>query len=911
MSKTITSEILVAYSQCPRKAFLLMCTQTPGTPHEYIKILEQQRQDNQCKYLDNLQKKNPDVQPYSQDALKGGSDFLINASLDVNGLAANCAILTKVKTHSNLGRYSYETTIFAGTYRIKEEQKLELYFVGHVLEHLQKKSPVSGRIIGLDEKSYTVKIGNRHKTLNPLLEPLQEWGVASSPEPPALILNKHCPTCQFQILCQTQAEQEDNLSLLNGISTPKIINKYAKKGLFTVKQLSYTFKPRKRKKRAKNLPPTIHKPELQALAIREKKIYLQEIPQLSRQPVELFLDIEGIPDRQFYYLIGLLICENDTTTYHSFWADTPTDEALMWQQFLTTASQYSDTPIYHYGSFEPRALTTLAKRYTAEEDNNLTNRLVNVNKYIFGKVYFPVYSNRLKEIGAFIRATWTSPNASGLQSLVWRHHWEETHNIEYQAMLLTYNQEDCQALKLLTDELSRIKDSAEMLPEVDFANQPKRSATKVGEEIHSQLEEMLKFAHTDYDKNKIHFRSSQEEKEGKKEHKERQGYKKIKRKATKVIHLPQREFCRKCKNQQLRPTTNMSERLIVNLVLTKNGIKKTVTKYVGAQGYCPKCYRYSVPLNISREGRPESCGHGFKAWVTYHRVDLRLPYESIAEIADEQFNEKPVVSSLTNFIKDLVCNYYTKTEKLIIQHLLESPFIHVDETTINIRGSNQYVWVFTNGKYVVFKLRETREATVVHEFLTDYKGVLISDFYPGYDSVPCRQQKCWVHLIRDLNNDLWATPFDTEFEIFVLEVRNLIIPIMETVQKYGLKKRYLNKFKKPVDKFYKRVIIDKRYKSELTLKYQDRFLRHRESLFTFLDQDGLPWHNNAAENALRHLTVQEKISGSFFESGARDYLVLLGVRQTCRYQNKSFFKFLFSEETDLDKFEAHKPKRRM
>jgi hypothetical protein len=98
---------------------------------------------------------------------------------------------------------------------------------------------------------------------------------------------------------------------------------------------------------------------------------------------------------------------------------------------------------------------------------------------------------------------------------------------------------------------------------------------------------------------------------------------------------------------------------------------------------------------------------------------------------------------------------------------------------------------------------------IVHEVLVDYKGILISDFYPGYDSVQCKQQKCWVHLIRDINNDLWTNPFDVEFEIFVLEVRNLIIPIMEAVQKYGLKRRNLNKFKKSVDKFYKRVITER------------------------------------------------------------------------------------------------------
>lgn len=40
-----------------------------------------------------------------------------------------------------------------------------------------------------------------------------------------------------------------------------------------------------------------------------------------------------------------------------------------------------------------------------------------------------------------------------------------------------------------------------------------------------------------------------------------------------------------------------------------------------------------------------------------------------------------------------------------------------------------------------------QETTIVHEILKNYKGVLISDFYGGYDSVQCEQRKCLVHLI--------------------------------------------------------------------------------------------------------------------------------------------------------------------
>lgn len=908
MSKTITSEIVVAYSQCPRKAFLLMCTETPGTPHEYIKILERQRQDNQRKYLDILQKKNPDVQPYSQDALKAGSDFLINARLEANGLAADCAILSKVKIHSKLGRYSYEPTIFVGTHSIKEEQKLELFFVAHILQQIQNKRPSSGRIIGLNEKSYNVKLENSSKTLIPLIEPLQEWTAASSPEAPLLILNKHCPICQFQSLCRAKAEQEDNLSLLDGISTPKTINKYEKKGLFTVKQLSYTFKPRKRKKRTKNPPPITHKPELQALAIREGKIYLEELPKLTRQPVELFLDIEGVPDRHFYYLIGLLVSEDDITTYHPFWADSSEDEAQMWQQFLEKVNQYLEVPIYHYGSFEPRSINTLAKRYDIDCDI-LIKRLVNINKHIFGKIYFPVYSNRLKDIGLFIGATWASTHASGLQSLIWRYHWEETRQDNYKISLLTYNSDDCRALKHLIDALSAIKQKANILSQIDFADRPKRQVTELSQEVHGQFEMMLKFAHTHYDERKIRFRGNKEFNEQNNHSnkvKAQSSRKKIPRKLTRIIRLPLNDNCPNCECEPLQKTQLMAKKLVIDLIFTKNGVKKSVIQYRATKGYCRKCQRYyHSPLNT--RGRADFYGHAFKVWITYQRVGFRMSYQSISQITEGLFGENLDRRFMIRAIQDMAL-YYSETEDKLAQQLRESPFVHADETKINIRGIDWYVWVFTNGKHVVFKLSDSRETKIVHEFLSNYEGILISDFYHGYDSIKCKQQKCWVHLIRDLNNDLWKSPFDTEFEQFILEVRNLIIPIMEAVQKYGLKKRHLSKFQKQVERFYIKLIIDQNYKSDLVTKYQKRFIKHRENLFTFLEQDGIPWHNNTAENTIRYLALQRNISESFHESGARNYLVLLGVKETCRFQGISLLEFLLSGETDLNKFEAHKNK---
>jgi hypothetical protein len=102
--------------------------------------------------------------------------------------------------------------------------------------------------------------------------------------------------------------------------------------------------------------------------------------------------------------------------------------------------------------------------------------------------------------------------------------------------------------------------------------------------------------------------------------------------------------------------------------------------------------------------------------------------------------------------------------------------------------------------------------------------------------------------------------------------------------------------------FYKNHIDDKTYKSELCSHYQKRFVHFKKSLFTFTTQDGINWHNNSAERALRPICTQRKISGFFYESTMPSYLRLLSIMQTCKFQNKSFLKFLLSKEKDIDNF---------
>ena len=102
-------------------------------------------------------------------------------------------------------------------------------------------------------------------------------------------------------------------------------------------------------------------------------------------------------------------------------------------------------------------------------------------------------------------------------------------------------------------------------------------------------------------------------------------------------------------------------------------------------------------------------------------------------------------------------------------------------------------------------------------------------------------------------------------------------------------------------------IDDVVYKSESVNTFQKRFIRYKNSLFIFIEYDGIDWNNNMAERIIKPIMVQRKISMSFHEKGAEKYLLLLGIAQTCKFQGKSFLKFLLSKEKDVDKYKAHKP----
>jgi predicted RecB family nuclease len=193
---------------------------------------------------------------------------------------------------------------FIFTNKLTKDDRLLLGFDALVLSEALGRDIAVGQIIhGEDHAKLKVKTSALAGEVQKRLEKIA--ALLSSPTPPDLVLNRHCAECEFQIRCRQEAIEKDDLSLLAGMSE-KERKKLHGKGIFTVTQLSYAFRPRRRPKRLRDKREK-YQPSLKAFAIREKKIHIVGSPELKIDGTPVYLDVEGLPDRDFYYLIGVRI----------------------------------------------------------------------------------------------------------------------------------------------------------------------------------------------------------------------------------------------------------------------------------------------------------------------------------------------------------------------------------------------------------------------------------------------------------------------------------------------------------------------------------------------------------------------------------------------------------------------------
>ena len=809
------------------------------------------------------------------------------------------------------GQHGQFTPIrFVFTNKLTRDDKLLLAFDALVLSEMLGTKVGLGKIIHGDDQA-TLKV----KTFALAGEVRKLTGkiatVLSTSSPPDLVLNRHCAECEFQARCRQKAIEKNDLSLLSRM-TEKERRKFNSKGIFTVTQLSYTFRPRRRPKRLASKREKYHH-SLKALAIRAQKIHIVGSPELKVEGTPVFLDVEGLPDRDFYYLIGIRVKTAQGVVQHSLWADSASEEKRIWADFVNILSEIDNPVLVYYGSFETNFLKRMCDRYGELPEGSALAKAVesslNLVSVVFAQIYFPTFSNGLKEIAGHLGFTWSDSTVSGVQTIAWRHEWEATKTPSLKAAVITYNAQDCEALELVANKLVDLHQAA---PEAESSslNDVVRTERLKHENLYGfkrntfsfpELDVINKAAYWDYQRERVYVKSNAFLKVALA--RSSRAMKVLS--PNKIIECPRPRSCPKCGSTNFFGHGN-SSRSILDLKFMRHGIKRWILLYRFHRYKCQSC---GATFSPEKMGWTRSkFGPEILAYSVYQNIGLRLPQESVDRSLNKLFGVHLRIGT-TNRFKAKAAETYKGTYDALIKRLCNGQLIHADETKISVEGKDGFVWVFANMEEVAYVYSETRQGSTPQSLLKDFTGVLVSDFYAAYDGIPCPQQKCLIHLIRDLNDAVLKYPYDEELKRLVKSFAELVKPMVETVDRHGLKSHFLRKHLVSVDRFYRR-LSGTDLQSESAGTFKERFEKNRDKLFTFLVHDGVPWNNNNAEHAVKAFAMlRHTIGGVTSEKGIRDYLVLLSICQTCKYKEVDFLDFLRSGEKDVEAFANSKRRR--
>lgn len=906
---TVTADVFAAYLKCPTKCFLRAHGEV-GSGNEYADWVRAESETHRVEGLRRLTAGLP-----ADDCVSGTSvtenlktaKWRLATDVEVrsHNLESRIQAVERIPPEGRGRAAQYIPVRFVFTNKLSADDKLVATFDALVWSEASGRPVALATIIhGDDHSALKVKTAGMKTRVCKLTERIA--AILAAENAPDLVLNRHCGECEFRTRCREKAIEKDDLSLLAGMREKERKDLHSK-GIFTVTQLSHTFRVRHRPKHLASKREPYHH-SLKALAIREKKIHIVGAPQLEVDGTPVFFDVEGLPDRDFYYLIGVRTRGSETCDQHSLWANRRRDEHRIWREFLEILMRLEKPLLIHYGSYETLFLRRMMERYpparaAREGIEQAATRATNLLSLSYGQVYFPTYSNSLKEIAGYLGFKWPVPIGTGIQALVWRHQWEASQTNETKSALVAYNAADCRALETVFDVLRLLvrSDASKPIGSYPLVKVPNlvtsysRPDWREFDGIDPVLNEINRAAQWDYQRDRIFLRSKT--KGAAKRVASKPHWRSV-AKAEKTIVFPDRPFCPTC-GRRSREKIGWYRGMFHEIIFGRSSVKQRIMEQVFRKFHCDGCER--------RFGMDERLytrlkfGRNLIALNFYMTVELGIQQRRAARLLDRLFGVT-IGTGDSWYLRRKVAAYYDETRRGMLERIAGGRLVHADETRARIKGDMGYVWVFTNLNDVAYVYSESRESDILSKTLGKFRGVLVSDFYAAYDSLECEQQKCLIHLMRDLNDELLGHPFDEDLRRMVHAFADLVKPMIATIDRYGLKSRHLKKHQILVERFYRSLGRDA-WRSEVALKFRDRFEKNRHKLFTFLHHDGVTWNNNPAEHAVKaYAGMREIAQGALSPTSIDQELILLSIAESCRYRGVDFLDFLRSGEKDIEVF---------
>jgi transposase len=221
----------------------------------------------------------------------------------------------------------------------------------------------------------------------------------------------------------------------------------------------------------------------------------------------------------------------------------------------------------------------------------------------------------------------------------------------------------------------------------------------------------------------------------------------------------------------------------------------------------------------------------------------------------------------------------------IQQEALRSAVLHADETGWRVKGKTHWLWSFSTSTLTYFMIDRSRGSPALRKFFVEeFGGTLVSDFWGAYNAVACAlRQTCLVHLLRDLEHvERYKSP-GTDWAAFAKKLRRLVGDGIRLWRRQDelASETYASRRRRIAMRLEE--LIETPWKDSQARRLIKRLRRHRNDLFTFLDQPGVPFENNHAERTIRPAVIIRKNSyGNHSDRGADAQAVLMSIFRTLK-----------------------------
>lgn len=312
------------------------------------------------------------------------------------------------------------------------------------------------------------------------------------------------------------------------------------------------------------------------------------------------------------------------------------------------------------------------------------------------------------------------------------------------------------------------------------------------------------------------------------------------------------------------------------------------------KGYrCPGCARQVYAFLPQRIQEGQLFGIRLLSLVGSMKASLHASYSGLQEFLNEAFELQVSRSHLCNSIARLSQAIAPVHAELGLS-LARAPTLHVDETGLKDNGRPYWIWVFCTQTIAFFSVQKSRGAQVLKDILGEsFQGNFVSDFLSAYRKYASRfQQFCLAHLIRDIKflselpdrrNQAFGEKLLEQFkELFRLWHERDKIPELS----------YRMKLVSIQDKL-KFLVSQPKQLPKRSRILAKRLKKYWNSYFRFLLDSSIPPTNNLAEQTIRTVVIDRKITqGTRSEMGRKWSSRIWTLIATCRKQKRSSYKFL-------------------